>query len=303
MLLTQASSFWASDEEWDVEELAFLRIWVRRWRCKLWVHKCWARFQSPSCPTDAGPFKGHDKLLVEKGPPYVAFDRDQCQVWEVVPSEECALRSHWLRMGHTPPMCFVCIRSGLPCQTWRCWDETFQLILRFSWCLRTCNWDREVREGVPYILVRDDPVLSGDSGEVPIFKCSGWRFESCCEIFSLRWWIKVPRWVGSQVPTHRKVGSKPPPLPAPRGFLSTVRPTGSNSRWIARRWLFIYLFQYICALDNLMLVFGENIGVNRKNMGNYWGWIAVIDLCLSVARKSCRASLSFRHRHVLSLYD
>ena len=49
----------------------------------------------------------------------------------------------------------------------------------------------------------------------------------------------VVRSVGSQEPTHRKVGSKPHLVP--RGFLSRVGPTGSKSRWIARRWLFINL--------------------------------------------------------------
>jgi hypothetical protein len=33
--------------------------------------------------------------------------------------------------------------------------------------------------------VRDDPKLLGDSGEVPIFEWSGWRFDSYYEIFSL----------------------------------------------------------------------------------------------------------------------
>ena len=32
---------------------------------------------------------------------------------------------------------------------------------------------------------RDDPKQPGDSGEVPISKWSGWRFDSRCEIFSL----------------------------------------------------------------------------------------------------------------------
>ena len=41
---------------------------------------------------------------------------------------------------------------------------------------------------------------------------------------------------------HRKVGSKP--HPAPRWYLSRVEPTGSNSRWIARRWLIIYAFMH-----------------------------------------------------------
>ena len=52
-----------------------LRIWVRRWRCKLWVHKCWARFQAISCPTGAGPFEGHDKLLVQEGTTI-------CRIWQ-----------------------------------------------------------------------------------------------------------------------------------------------------------------------------------------------------------------------------
>ena len=34
-------------------------------------------------------------------------------------------------------------------------------------------------------MVQDDPKLLGDSGEVPISKRSDWRFDSCCEIFSL----------------------------------------------------------------------------------------------------------------------
>ena len=34
------------------------------------------------------------------------------------------------------------------------------------------------------------------------------------------------------------------PHPTPRRFLNRVRPTGSNSRRIARRWLFVYLFEF-----------------------------------------------------------
>jgi hypothetical protein len=33
--------------------------------------------------------------------------------------------------------------------------------------------------------VRADPKLPGDSGEVPISEWSGWRSDSCYEIFSL----------------------------------------------------------------------------------------------------------------------
>ena len=48
--------------------------------------------------------------------------------------------------------------------------------------------------------------------------------------------------VGSQEPNHCKVGTKP--HHAPRGFLSMVGPTCSNSRQIARSWLFICLFNH-----------------------------------------------------------
>ena len=44
--------------------------------------------------------------------------------------------------------------------------------------------------------------------------------------------------VGSQEPTHRKVGSKS--HPTSKGFLRRVGPSGSNARRIARRWLFVY---------------------------------------------------------------
>ena len=36
------------------------------------------------------------------------------------------------------------------------------------------------------VKVRGDPKLPGDSGEVPIAEWSGWRFDSCSEVFSLR---------------------------------------------------------------------------------------------------------------------
>jgi hypothetical protein len=53
---------------------------------------------------------------------------------------------------------------------------------------------------------------------------------------------KLARWAGSQEPTHHghKVDNKP--HHAPRGLLSMVGPTCSNSRRIARCWLFIYWF-------------------------------------------------------------
>ena len=37
----------------------------------------------------------------------------------------------------------------------------------------------------PIDQVRDDLKLLGDSGEVPIYKWSGWQFDSRSEIFSL----------------------------------------------------------------------------------------------------------------------
>ena len=84
----------------------------------------------------------------------------------------------------------------------------------------------------------DDPKLRGYSGEVPIYEWSGWQFDSCCEIFSiLDRKKKLAKQVGSQEPTHCKAGSKP--HHAPRGVLSRVGPTSSNSCWIVRRWLFI----------------------------------------------------------------
>ena len=92
------------------------------------------------------------------------------------------------------------------------------------------------------LLVQDDPNLSGDNGEVPIFEWGGRRFDSHCEIFSLLDGKKLVRYVGSQEPTHCKLGNKP--HLAQRGFLSRVGPTGSNSCRIAQCWLFTYLFIY-----------------------------------------------------------
>jgi hypothetical protein len=37
----------------------------------------------------------------------------------------------------------------------------------------------------PIDQVRDDPKLLGDSGEVSIYKWSGWQFDSRFDIFSL----------------------------------------------------------------------------------------------------------------------
>ena len=77
---------------------------------------------------------------------------------------------------------------------------------------------------------RDDPKQPGDSGEVPISEWSGWRFDSRYEIFSLLDGTRIATWVGSQEPTHCKVGIEP--HHAPRRFLNMVGPTGSNSRWL-----------------------------------------------------------------------
>ena len=60
-------------------------------------------------------------------------------------------------------------------------------------------------------------------------------------LYLMKW--KLARWVGSQELIHHKEGNKS--HPARRGFLSKVRPTGSNSRRIAWRWLFMYLFIYL----------------------------------------------------------
>ena len=83
------------------------------------------------------------------------------------------------------------------------------------------------------------PWTTSDSGEVLIF-----RMEWLAVQFPL--WLdgqKLGRYVGSQEPTHRKVGSKP--HHAPRWFSSKVGPTGSNLRRNARRWLFNFI---ICIL-------------------------------------------------------
>ena len=60
-----------------------------------------------------------------------------------------------------------------------------------------------------------------------------------CEIFSLLDKKKLSMKVGSQEPTHRKVGSKP--HLAPRGFLSKVGPTCSNSHRIVGRWFHSFI--------------------------------------------------------------
>ena len=51
-----------------------------------------------------------------------------------------------------------------------------------------------------------------------------------------------------QEPTHHKVGNKP--HPAPRGFLSMVGPMGSNSRRIARRWIFLSFLDLIVIIPH-----------------------------------------------------
>jgi hypothetical protein len=64
---------------------------------------------------------------------------------------------------------------------------------------------------------------------------------SCLVYQTLNIIFSVARYVRSQEPTHHKVGSKRHLTPR-RFFLSRVGPTGSNSRRIAQRWLFVYLF-------------------------------------------------------------
>ena len=58
-------------------------------------------------------------------------------------------------------------------------------------------------------------------------------------MFSLLGRLKLAKLVGSREPTHRDVGNKPHPTLG-GGFLSGVGSTGSNSRQIVGRWLFMY---------------------------------------------------------------
>ena len=69
--------------------------------------------------------------------------------------------------------------------------------------------------------------------DVPKSDRRGWQFDS-------QLWNLLSTWQKNQEPTHRKVSSKP--HHAPRGFLSKVGPTGSNSRRIAQRLLLLLLF-------------------------------------------------------------
>ena len=76
-------------------------------------------------------------------------------------------------------------------------------------------------------MVQDDPKLLGDNGEVPIFIVENGMVSSSIPIVKSSPYLTdkiLARYVGSQEPTHRKVGSKP--HPTSRGFLSRVGPTG-----------------------------------------------------------------------------
>ena len=78
------------------------------------------------------------------------------------------------------------------------------------------------------VIVERYPIPNGVvGGSIPIVKFS----------FSLT--KKLARWVGSQELTHCKIDGKY--HLAPRGFLSRVGPTDSNSRRTAQHWLVVYL--------------------------------------------------------------
>ena len=51
------------------------------------------------------------------------------------------------------------------------------------WNTKAPNVD--LLKNVQVVMVRDDPKLQGDSGEVPISEWSGWRFDFHYENFSL----------------------------------------------------------------------------------------------------------------------
>ena len=75
------------------------------------------------------------------------------------------------------------------------------------------------------VIVKRYPFPNGVVGSlIPALKSSPYLME------------KLARYVGSQEPTHYKVGNKP--HPAPRGLLSRGGPTTSNSRRIAQCWLY-----------------------------------------------------------------
>ena len=85
---------------------------------------------------------------------------------------------------------------------------------------------------MPKQLVGDDPKLLDDSGEVPK---SEWRDSQ----FNFRLWNFLSTWRKNQDPPlpNRKVSNKT--HPAPRGSLSMVGPTSSNSRHIAWRYILL----------------------------------------------------------------
>ena len=57
----------------------------------------------------------------------------------------------------------------------------------------------------------------------------------------ISFYLYIDIYFNKQEPTHCKVGSEP--HPAPRGFLSKIGPTGSNSCHIAGRWFFFLLMK------------------------------------------------------------
>ena len=87
-------------------------------------------------------------------------------------------------------------------------------------------------------MVRDDPKVLGDSGEVPISEWSGWKVIPVVKPFV--YLTEITSWIGRKPRAHPPQGSEPHHVP--RGFLNKVGPTGSNSRRIVRHLLFIYLF-------------------------------------------------------------
>ena len=62
-------------------------------------------------------------------------------------------------------------------------SNNFDLRTKYISILPTSSF--ELIQGVQERVVRDDPELPDDSGEVIISKWSGWRFNFRCVIFSL----------------------------------------------------------------------------------------------------------------------
>ena len=70
---------------------------------------------------------------------------------------------------------------------WEIWELDITCWFRFS--LQAVFLKHMIclspRTSLGFLLVWDDPKLLGDSGEVPIFEWSGWRFDFCSGIFAL----------------------------------------------------------------------------------------------------------------------